>query len=99
MPHLHLPIDHTDTDLVLAANVAEVVGSADLYVVWSHESGPGAVPGVEAIVREERPAKPFSARLHAVAAGIAALWRNIVGGSGGGDQRPAPAADRPRAEA
>jgi hypothetical protein len=27
MPHLHLPIDHTDDDLVLAANVAEVVGS------------------------------------------------------------------------
>src|ERR687893_2215505 len=60
MPHLHLPTDHTEEDLVLAANVAEVVGSADLYVAWSHENGPGAVPEVEAVVREERPAHPFA---------------------------------------
>jgi hypothetical protein len=99
MPHLHLPIDHSDADLVLAANVAEVVGSADLYVAWSHETGPGAVPEVEAIVREERPAKPFSELLLSFAAGIVALWHSLVGGSGGGGQRPAPAADRPRAEA
>ena len=32
MPHLHLPIEHTDADLVLAANLAEIVGSEDLYV-------------------------------------------------------------------
>ena len=44
MPHLHLPLDHTDADLVLAANLAEIVGSEDLYVAWSHESGAGAVP-------------------------------------------------------
>jgi hypothetical protein len=99
MPHLHLPIDHTDADIVLAANVADVVGSADLYVTWSHESGPGAVPEVEAVVREERPAKPFAAVLHSIAAGIAALWHRLVGGSGANDEPPAPAADRPRAEA
>jgi hypothetical protein len=99
MPHLHLPIDHTDADLVLAANVADVVGSADLYVSWSHESGPGAVPEVEAVVREERPAKPFAAVLRSIAAGIAALWHSLVGGSGANDEPPAPAADRPRAEA
>ena len=99
MPHLHLPIDHTDADLVLAANVAEVVGSADLYVAWSHESGPGAVPEIEAIVREERPPKPFAEVLLSIAAGIVALWHSLLGGSGGGAQRPAPQADRPRAEA
>ena len=44
MPHLHLPTDHTDADLVLAANLAEVVGSEDLYVAWTHESGAGAFP-------------------------------------------------------
>jgi hypothetical protein len=99
MPHLHLPIDHSDADLVLAANVAEVVGSADLYVAWSHESGPGAVPEVEAIVREERPARPFSEVLLSLAAGVVALWHSLFGGRGGGDQRPAPTADRPRAEA
>ena len=54
MPHLHLPIDHTDADLVLAANLAEIVGSEDLYVAWTHEAGAGAVPEVEAEVREER---------------------------------------------
>ena len=69
MPHLHLPIDHTDADLVLAANVAEVVGSADLYVAWSHGAGPGAIPEVEAVVREERPVGRFAEFL----AGVAAL--------------------------
>ena len=48
MPHLHLPIDHTDADLVLAANLAEIVGSEDLYVAWSYETGPGAIPEIEA---------------------------------------------------
>ena len=52
MPHLHLPIDHTDADLVLAVNVAEIVGSEDLYVAWSHESGAGAVPEVDAVLVE-----------------------------------------------
>jgi hypothetical protein len=55
MPHLHLPIDHTDADLVLAANLAEIVGSEDLYVAWSHDHGPGAVPEVDAILRQEPP--------------------------------------------
>ncbi len=54
MPHLHLPIDHTEADLVLAANLAEIVGSEDLYVAWSHESRRGRDPEVEAVVRTER---------------------------------------------
>jgi len=99
MPHLHLPIDHTDADLVLAANVAEVVGSADLYVTWSHESGAGAVPEVEAVVREERPASPFAELLSSLTAAVVALWHALVGGGGGSAQRPAQATDRPRAEA
>jgi hypothetical protein len=74
MPHLHLPIDHTDADVVLAANVADVVGSADLYVTWSHMSGPGAVPEVEAVVREERSA----GRIATFFAGIAAFWLAIT---------------------
>ena len=36
MPHLHLPAEHTDADIVLAANVAATVGSEDLYVAWTH---------------------------------------------------------------
>src|SRR5918997_5410276 len=73
MPHLHLPTDHTEEDLVLAANVAEVVGSADLYVAWSHGGGAGAVPEVYALMRDERTPKPLG-RLRA---GIAALLRAI----------------------
>ena len=60
MPHLHLPVDHTDADLVLAANLAEIVGSEDLYVAWSHESGPGAIPEIEAVLVESRPLNPLS---------------------------------------
>jgi hypothetical protein len=85
MPHLHLPIDHTDDDLVLAANVAEVVGSADLYVAWSHESGAGAVPEVEAVLRDERPANPFADLFAAIRGSFSALARAIFG-------RPARAA-------
>ena len=55
MPHLYLPSEHTDADLVLAADVAAAVSSADLYVTWTLDAGQGA-PEVEAVVREERPA-------------------------------------------
>ena len=96
MPHLHLPIDHTDADLVLAANVADLVGSSDLYVTWSHMSGPGAVPEVEAVVREERPV----GRSAGVFAGVAAFFHAIT------RRPPHPAAEQamivespPRAEA
>jgi hypothetical protein len=74
MPHLHLPIDHTDADLVLAANLAEIVGSEDLYVAWSHETGAGAVPEVDAVLVEtHRPSL-----LAEVAARVAALWRAVA---------------------
>jgi hypothetical protein len=76
MPHLHLPIDHTDADLVLAANLAEIVGSEDLYVAWTHECGPGAIPEVEAVMLEETAAVGF---LAAVGAGFVAFWRALLG--------------------
>ena len=75
MPHLHLPVDHTDADLVLAANLAEIVGSEDLYVAWSHDTGAGAVPEVEAVVREHGPGRPLAA----LAAGFTAFWRALMG--------------------
>jgi hypothetical protein len=81
MPHLHLPIDHTEADLVLAANLAEVVGSEDLYVAWSYEAGPGAIPEVEAVLVDHEPRGFFAA----VAAGFGAFWRALTG-------RPSPAA-------
>jgi hypothetical protein len=76
MPHLHLPADHTDADLVLAANLAEIVGSEDLYVAWSHESGPGAVPEVEAVLVEDRASRGF---LGALGAAFVAFWRALLG--------------------
>jgi hypothetical protein len=85
MPHLHLPSDHTDADLVLAANLAEVVGSEDLYVAWSHGTGPGAVPEVDAVLVESHRPHLFAAIAAMVTAGCAAFWRALAG-------RPAEAA-------
>jgi hypothetical protein len=81
MPHLHLPMDHTDADLVLAANLAEIVGSEDLYVAWSHDSGAGAVPEVEAVLVESRRPSAFAELVALVSAGFAAFWRALVGRS------------------
>jgi hypothetical protein len=81
MPHLYLPTEHTDADLVLAADVAAAVSSADLYVTWTIESGSGA-PEVEAVVREERPAPeshPFADLFVALFPGVAALGRALPG--------------------
>ena len=85
MPHLHLPIDHTDADLVLAANLAEIVGSEDLYVAWTHESGPGAIPEVEAVMREHGCRCRILRRASAPAS--SAFWRALLG-------KPSPAAVR-----
>jgi hypothetical protein len=81
MPHLYLPTDHTDADLVLAADVAAAVSSADLYVTWTIDAGAGA-PEVEAVVRDESPAppaNPFAELVVALFQGVAALWRSLTG--------------------
>ena len=85
MPHLHLPVDHTEADVVLAANLAEIVGSEDLYVAWSHETGAGAIPEVEAVVREHRPAGPLAALIE----GFTAFWRALTGRQDEGEPRVA----------
>jgi hypothetical protein len=80
MPHLYLPNEHTDADLVLAADVAAAVASADLYVTWTHDYGQGA-PEVEAVVREERaPAEPnaFAELFVALMRGVAAIWAHLT---------------------
>jgi hypothetical protein len=99
MPHLHLPIDHTDADVVLAANLAEIVGSEDLYVAWSHEGGPGAIPEVEALVVEQRYLSPLGEVAAALAAGFAAFWRALTGRPEGHVVHEPAATDAPRAEA
>lgn len=82
MPHLFLPSEHTDADLVLAADVAAAVDSADLYVAWTHESGAGGMPEIEAVVREPKApspiVNPFAELFVAMMAGVAALWRHLT---------------------
>lgn len=99
MPHLHLPIDHTDADLVLAANLAEIVGSEDLYVAWSHETGAGAIPEVEAVVREQPLGSPLGEVVSALAAACGAFWRALLGRPDGRVVREDAAPDSARAEA
>ena len=80
MPTLHLPAAHTDTDVALATEVAQVVGSHELYVTWTHGEGPGLPPEIEAVLGEEpRPAlTPFAEVIVAMVQGISALWNAIV---------------------
>jgi hypothetical protein len=89
MPHLYLPTEHTDADLVLAADIAAAVSSSDLYVTWTLESGQG-VPEVEAVLRDQRqPVErgAVASTVLAVLRGLGLLWRAITGP---GPQRPAP---------
>jgi hypothetical protein len=82
MPTLHLPAAHTDTDVALAAELAAIVGSHELYVTWTHGEGPGLNPEVQAIVHEEtrQPGllSPFGEVVVAMVQGIAALWNAIL---------------------
>jgi hypothetical protein len=81
MPTLHLPAAHTDTDVALAAEIAAVVGSHELYVTWTHGEGPGLPPEIEAIIRDEdepSPLSPFAEVVVAMVQSIAALWNAIL---------------------
>jgi hypothetical protein len=82
MPTLHLPAAHTDTDVALAAELAAIVGSHELYVTWTHGEGPGLNPEVQALVqedpREHGPLSPFGEVVVAMVQGIAALWNAIL---------------------
>jgi hypothetical protein len=53
MPHLHLPVQHTDDDLALAGALASVLRSSELYVAWSTDGGPAA-PVIPAALQEPR---------------------------------------------
>jgi hypothetical protein len=95
MPHLHLPIEHTDADLVLAANLAELVGSEDLYVAWSHDGGAG-IPEVDAVLIEHRPLSPFAEFFAALGAGFAGMFRVLLGRPGHAAVRHVPPVDPAR---
>jgi hypothetical protein len=54
MAQLYLPVAHTEADLVLAGQIAELIDSAELYVAWTAEEG-AAVPEVAAELRPTAP--------------------------------------------
>ena len=97
MPTLHLPAAHTDTDVALAAEVAHVVGSHELYVTWTHGEGPGLPPEIEAVLTDDsKPAlTPFAEVIVAMAQGISALWNAILRPASARPELPAPREDRP----
>lgn len=97
MPHLHLPTKHSDADLALAADIAVAVDSADLYVTWTHDAGAGALPEVEAVMRDERPVNPFAELFVAMMAGVVALFQHFAGAANAPVQRPATGTRAPRA--
>ena len=74
MPHLHLPAEHSDADLVLAATLVSAVDSDELYVAWTHDAGAGAIPEIEALVRDERTPLPLAPLLAGALAALVAAW-------------------------
>ncbi|HEX8105230.1 MAG TPA: hypothetical protein VF533_21600 [Solirubrobacteraceae bacterium] len=58
MPHVYLPTEHSEADLVMAGQLAELLESDELYVTWSPRGY--QEPQIETIVRVERP-KPVPA--------------------------------------
>lgn len=66
MRHLHLPAEHDDADRELAAALAHVLDSGDLYVTWSSRAGrarpvAAAAPACETRKRRRGLAGLFSA--------------------------------------
>ena len=54
MAHLYLPAEHTETDLVLAGQIAELIDSSELYVAWTPAQG-RAAPELVAELRAPAP--------------------------------------------
>jgi len=92
MAQLYLPAEHTDTDLVLAGQIAERIDSAELYVAWTPEHGTVA-PAIAAELCESLP--PSTGTLALVLQAMRELWSALLSR----DYRPAPplppAADEP----
>ena len=97
MPTLHLPAAHTDTDVALAAEVAHVVGSHELYVTWTHGEGPGLPPEIETFT-DDAPhpgaLSPFGEVVVAMVQGLSALWNALIRPPSTRAELPAPRDDR-----
>ena len=77
MAHLHLPEQHSTDDLVLAGQIAEAFESEDLFVVWTHDDGPGGTPVVQALLRDAPP-NPIAGMFAAFFAVLADVWRAMT---------------------
>jgi hypothetical protein len=76
MAQLYLPVEHTEADLVLAGQIAELMDSDELYVAWTPEHGASA-PEVMAVLRA--PATHWLGLIVQAARDIWAAMRNREG--------------------
>ena len=76
MAQLYLPVAHTEADLVLAGQIAELIGSAELYVAWTPQRG-CAVPEVVADLRAAVPR--WTGTLALVFHAVRELWTLLLG--------------------
>jgi hypothetical protein len=98
MAHLILPVEHSEADLVLAGQIAELIDSAELYVAWTPEHG-SCAPSVPAELRSpaHRPRGLFGFLLAVVREVWSALRSEprqplVVGGYAYEQPRTGPAA-------
>ena len=91
MAQLYLPVAHTEADLVLAGQIAELIDSAELYVTWTPEHG-RAVPEVTAELRDA--GARWTETLALVFQAVRELWTVLLSRE---PQHPAqpPAAEQP----
>ena len=87
MAHLHLPEDHTDTDLILAGQIAASMRSSELYIAWTQSGGPGGLPAVVAQLREPAGARAELVGILLELAGD--FWRALTRTAPAGAARPA----------
>jgi hypothetical protein len=71
MAHLILPVEHSESDLVLAGQIAELIDSAELYVAWTPEHGLCA-PSISAELRS--PAHRRRGLLGFLSAAVREIW-------------------------
>ena len=86
MSQLYLPAEHTEADLVMAGQIAQLVDSAELYVTWTPEHGQAA-PEVAAELRDPTP--HWTDTLALVFAAVRDLWAALLSRE---PARPDPAA-------
>lgn len=89
MPHVYLPSEHSEADLVLAGQVAEVLESDALYVTWSERGY--EEPHVETVLRSAPPARSAPAPQHSLLIEVLGTMAAFVAAMFSPRPAPAPA--------